>query len=140
MSTFDACENADGYIVTIGIWITSDEIARIQDGRGLRLSVQYGTVWITQAGSIKDVFVEAGESFLIEHDGRTLVSTGGPEAAVVTLMRSDRVDSLRRMTAAFRRLSKAIASVAQHGLGIRAKSPPVPLSARLILDGISRAI
>ena len=140
MNTFDACGNADGYIGAIGMWITDNNVARIQDGRGLRLNVQYGTVWITQAGSIKDVFIEAGQSFLMEHDGLTLLSVGDSNpAAVVTLVRSERVDVLRQTTDAFRRLSKAVASVMEHGLRTVLTSPPAMLVARVRPDGVDRA-
>ncbi|MEO8132370.1 MAG: DUF2917 domain-containing protein [Betaproteobacteria bacterium] len=89
MTPFDAGAGMSGYTGRVGFWITGNDAVRVQDGRGLVLGAQFGTVWITQAGSSKDVFIADGESFLIEHDGRTLVSLGGPEtAAVVTLMPS----------------------------------------------------
>ena len=82
---------AVGHDGAIGMWITGDEIVRIQDGRGLLLQVTHGSAWVTQAGSIKDVFVDAGESFRLELDGRTLVSAGRrASTAVVTLTRPAR--------------------------------------------------
>jgi hypothetical protein len=89
MTPFDAGADMNGYAGRAGFWITGNDVVRIEDGRGLMLGAQFGTVWITQAGSSKDVFIADGESFVIERDGRTLVSLGGPEtAAVVTLMPS----------------------------------------------------
>ena len=33
------------------------DVARIQNGRGTLVSVQHGTVWITQSGSAKDAYL-----------------------------------------------------------------------------------
>ena len=97
----------------IRIGIVNGDVARIQNGRGVMLSVQHGTVWITQTDSVADVFLNAGESFCLDRDGRTLVSRCGPEPlALVTLASSGptaplakRVASgLRRMWAGLRRV------------------------------------
>ena len=146
MSTFDA-RPADRYIGAVSFWISDDEIARIEAARGLLLSVQYGTVWITQAGSIRDVFVNAGESFLIDSQGRTLVSLGGSEAtAAITLTPPvRRVPTLmRRLAAGISRLSDAIATFVVPDRGIRAGLPsddlPAPLDAGPWgLDGLRHA-
>jgi hypothetical protein len=64
--------------------------------------VQYGTVWITQHGSIDDVCLKAGESFRIDRDGLTLVSSCGPTSfALVALEPPSRITrSLAARTAA----------------------------------------
>lgn len=135
MKTFDA-HSFDSYIGTVGFWIIDDEIARIEAGCGLLLSVQYGTVWITQAGNIKDVFVKAGESFLIRGDGRTLVSLGGSEAtAALTLTPSVQSTPtlVRRVAAGIGRLAGAVAIFVVPDRGVRAGLPsdalPAPLDA-----------
>jgi len=125
MSAIDAFEGVERYIGAIGMWISGDEVARIQDGRGLLLSVQYGTVWITQAGSIKDVFVGAGGSFLIDRNGRTLVSLGGGEsAAAITLMPSIGLvpTVAQRLAAGMRRASSTMVSVVDLARGLNVKA------------------
>ncbi|MEO8006060.1 MAG: DUF2917 domain-containing protein [Betaproteobacteria bacterium] len=146
MSTFDA-RPSDRYIGTVGFWIIDDEIARIESGRGLLLSVQYGTVWITQAGSIRDIFVKAGESFLIRSEGRTLVSLGGSEAtAALTLTPSVRMAPTlaQRVAAGVSGLASAIATFVVPDRGVRAGLPsdvlPAPLDAGpWNLDGFRHA-
>lgn len=146
MKTFDA-HSFDSYIGTVGFWISDDEIARIEAGCGLLLSVQYGTVWITQAGSIKDVFVKAGESFLLDGNGRTLVSLGGSEAtAALTLAPSVKLTPTlaQRAAAAISRLVDAIAGFVVPDRGVRTGLPsdtlPAPLDAGpWNLEGFRRA-
>jgi hypothetical protein len=135
MNTFDA-RHFDSYIGTVGFWISGDEVARVEAGRGLLLSVQYGTVWVTQAGSIKDVFVHAGESFLLNSEGRTLVSLGGSEAtAALTLTPSARMAPTlgQSLAAGIGRLARAIATFVVRDRGGRAGFPsdalPAPLDA-----------
>ena len=58
----------------------------LEDARGLQLSVERGYVWITQSSSIADVCLDAGESFLVTRNGKTLISAcGRSSSAVVTL-------------------------------------------------------
>ena len=135
MSTFDA-RPSDPYIGALSFWISDEEIARIEDGSGLLLSVQYGTVWITQADSIKDVFVKAGESFLIRSEGRTLVSLGGSEAtAALTLTPSVRMAPTlaQRVAAGISRMASAITTFVVPDRGVRSGLPsdarPAPLDA-----------
>ena len=65
--------------------ITKNKVTRIENGRGLRLSVEAGAVWITQERSQDDICLSAGESCCIERDGMTLVSTLKVPFALVTL-------------------------------------------------------
>jgi hypothetical protein len=146
MKTFDA-SSFDSYIGTVGFWISGDEVARIEACRGILLSVQYGTVWITQAGSIKDVFVSAGESFLLDGSGSTLVSLGGSEAtAALTLAPSVRMAPTlaQRAVAGIRRLASAVTGFVVPDRGVRTGLPsdalPAPLDAGpWNLEGFRRA-
>lgn len=67
------------------IGIAGNEVARIENGRGLRLRVKYGSLWVTQARSTEDVCMKSGESFRIERNGCTLLSTLGAPFALVTI-------------------------------------------------------
>ena len=66
--------------------IARGSVAKLNNGRGARVRVELGRVWITQDGDTNDVFLRAGESFQIERDGLTLVSVLGNTAfAMVTI-------------------------------------------------------
>ena len=45
----------------------------IEDGRGMRVEVAAGKVWLTQHGDLRDVVLGPGECFVIDRAGRTLV-------------------------------------------------------------------
>jgi len=45
----------------------------IEDGRGMRVGVTAGRVWLTQHGDVRDVVLGPGERFVIDRAGRTLV-------------------------------------------------------------------
>jgi hypothetical protein len=57
----------------------------------MRLRVEAGTVWITEGGSLDDVFLTAGESYSIQRDGITLISTIKVPFAMVTIEPAMRV-------------------------------------------------
>ena len=58
--------------------LARDGMLGIDDGRGLRLRVAAGTVWLTQQDDSRDVVLRAGESFVIDHPGRTVVQALNP--------------------------------------------------------------
>ena len=45
----------------------------IVDGNGARIAVTEGSVWITQEHDPRDVLLTAGESFVLDRDGTTIV-------------------------------------------------------------------
>jgi hypothetical protein len=53
--------------------LARDGLLGIDDGRGLRLRVATGSVWLTQQGDGRDVVLHEGESFVIDRPGRTVV-------------------------------------------------------------------
>src|SRR6185369_7699629 len=59
---------------TLDIEVSGDHVARIEDGRGMLVSVRHGAVWITQSGIAKEFFVHAGQSLRIDRNGLTLLS------------------------------------------------------------------
>jgi len=82
-------------------------VARVRNARGALLSVEQGSVWITQSGSFADICLESGESFRIERNGMTLVTAlGGASDGVVCVARSRRGARafVRRLAASVRRL------------------------------------
>jgi hypothetical protein len=62
---------------TATIGLARGKLTRIQNGRGLTLRVQHGAVWVTQSGSKEDTYLAAGDAFVLDRDGLTLVSTCG---------------------------------------------------------------
>ena len=81
----DAYKNFVEYTELSSIGITRKNAARITNGRGMRLHVETGAVWITQDRSMDDVCLTAGESCCIEHDGLTLISALRVPFALVTM-------------------------------------------------------
>jgi hypothetical protein len=48
-------------------------VHRIDNGRGLSVTALKGTVWITQDRDVRDIILSAGQSFVIDRNGVTLV-------------------------------------------------------------------
>jgi hypothetical protein len=48
-------------------------VHRIEDGRGLQVTVLNGVVWVTQAQDVRDVILVPGQSFVLDRNGRALV-------------------------------------------------------------------
>jgi hypothetical protein len=88
----DAYRGVAEFTAITSIGIARGHLARIQNGRGLLLSVQHGAVWITQSGSTDDVCLTAGQSFRIARNGLSVVSAiDGAPLAVVTLAPAIRI-------------------------------------------------
>ncbi len=58
----------------------------IRDGQGQALRVLEGRVWLTQEGSLDDVFLDAGTSYRLEGPGRAVVTAEGTSDAVTTVL------------------------------------------------------
>ena len=58
--------------------LARDGLLGIDDGRGLRVRVAAGSVWLTQRDDPRDVVLREGESFLIDRAGRTVVQALAP--------------------------------------------------------------
>src|SRR5512139_2353804 len=57
---------------------------RIHDGRGTEVHVHQGLVWLTQHHDRKDRFLEAGDGFVLDRDGRVIAQAFSE--AIVTLI------------------------------------------------------
>ena len=57
---------------------------RIHDGRGTEVHVHQGLVWLTQHHDRKDRFLEAGDRFVLDRDGRVIAQAFSE--AMVTLI------------------------------------------------------
>jgi hypothetical protein len=59
--------------------------AQLENAQGTRLRVETGAIWITTGAGAEDVVLNAGETFWIESDGTTALSSLGRSLALVTL-------------------------------------------------------
>ncbi|MEP6656132.1 MAG: DUF2917 domain-containing protein, partial [Betaproteobacteria bacterium] len=56
------------------VWnLAADELIRLDSARGARLHVTQGTLWITLQHDTRDVVLRAGDDFIIDRDGLTLI-------------------------------------------------------------------
>ena len=73
-----------------------DQLVAVRDGKGVRVSCLSGALWITQEQSTSDVVLEAGDSFVIDQPGLTLVMALRPSNLRVCEPRASALwDSLR---------------------------------------------
>ena len=65
-----------------------DQLITVRDGKGVRVSCLHGALWITQEQSTHDVLLGAGDSFVIDQPGLTLVMALRPSNLQVSEPRS----------------------------------------------------
>ena len=63
--------------------LSNGDIVRLPDAEGVAIFVRVGTAWITQHGDHDDHVIAAGETFMVDRAGFTLVAPLG--GATVTL-------------------------------------------------------
>ena len=68
--------------------LDQDQLIAVRDGKGVRVACLSGALWITQELSTADVLLEAGQSFVIDHPGLTLVMALRPSNLRVTEARA----------------------------------------------------
>ena len=73
-----------GPVLRDTIEVDRNDILRIHQGCGTEVHVHQGTLWLTQDNDPKDRFLEVGERFRIDRDGRVIAQAFSD--AVVTLM------------------------------------------------------
>ena len=81
----DAYRGITQYTELECIGITRGSVARLEKAKGACLRVEHGAVWVTQEGSIEDVYLSAGDSFAVQNDGKTLISTLTSRIALVSV-------------------------------------------------------
>jgi len=87
-----------------GIGLTRGGVMRIENGRGRRIEVTHGTLWITQDGDIGDVVIQAGEAFRLNRDGTALLTATGRSALTLITVEPqvNRTSARERLIAALR--------------------------------------
>ena len=81
----DAYRNFVELTELASIGLTRGQVARIENGKGMRLRVEAGSVWITEERCADDVCLKAGETYCIDKPGTTLISTLRAPFALVSI-------------------------------------------------------
>jgi hypothetical protein len=58
----------------------------VEQADGVTLRVLRGRVWLTQEGSVDDVFLDAGAGHTFRVDGRVVISAEGPSSGAATIV------------------------------------------------------
>lgn len=66
--------------------LTDGAVLNISDGKGRSLRVLQGRVWVTQEGSLDDVFLDAGATYTFDGPGSAVVTAEGPGNASATVL------------------------------------------------------
>lgn len=61
-------------------------LLKISDGRGRSLRVLEGRVWVTQEGSLDDVFLDAGATYTFDGAGAAVVTAEGARDAAAMVV------------------------------------------------------
>lgn len=86
MDAFRNTVNVDAFTSLTSLGLVRGQVVRLENKRGNALKVEHGRVWLTESGSYDDVCLGAGDTYRIERDGLTLISTRGRcSFALVTL-------------------------------------------------------
>jgi hypothetical protein len=66
--------------------ISNGAVLNISDSSGRSLRVLEGRVWITEQGSLDDVFLDSGESYRFDGTGTAVVTAEGARDAKATVL------------------------------------------------------
>lgn len=74
------------------VWdLAAGELVHIDDARGATLRVTRGALWITLQDDVRDVVLEAGDSFTIDRDGLTLAEAQDVTSVCVRAYRGSEI-------------------------------------------------
>ena len=78
------------------VWkLAPSELVRMDGARGTTLRVTRGTLWITLEDDTRDVVLTAGDSYLIDRDGLTLVEAQSASTVCVLAHQGQRAVETR---------------------------------------------
>lgn len=63
--------------------LSAETPINLEDPGGTTLRVLRGRVWITQEGSVDDVFLDAGTGYTFRADGKVIISVEGATATIL---------------------------------------------------------
>jgi DUF2917 family protein len=79
------------------VWeLAPSELVRLPEARGTTLRVTRGTLWVTLQNDARDIVLEAGDSYMIDRGGLTLVEA--QKASTVCVLARN-VEETRQLTA-----------------------------------------
>lgn len=67
----------------VNVVLARDQILPVLDARGVKVTCVSGSLWITQDCDRRDVILESGDSFVMDHGGAALVSAMLPSVLFV---------------------------------------------------------
>ena len=86
----------------------------LQRRAGDRIECVSGAVWVTQDGDLRDIVLNAGESFRLDRNGRALVSALADAGVILHTAKRPRLAARLRRIAATARMWLAHAAAALH--------------------------
>ncbi len=72
------------------ITMAGGSVLRIEQGRGVVVSVRAGAVWLTQEGDPADYVLRAGEALRLDRDGLALASALGRSVVMLDIPQAER--------------------------------------------------
>jgi hypothetical protein len=83
------------------IHLKTGKLLDIHDGQGLRVKVLDGVAWVTQSNDPRDIVIEAGQSFVLDRPGLTLVNPLLVDATIaITMARHPKRQNISEATLA----------------------------------------
>lgn len=79
----------------ITIQLSKGNLISLPDAEGSTVAVLWGSVWITQAGILRDYVLNAGESFTSRGDGKILISAFENSALTILQPCSNAAEPIR---------------------------------------------
>lgn len=61
-------------------WLPARRYAVLARTRGTRIACTDGSLWITQQDDLRDIVLRAGESFVVDRDGKVIVTAASDAA------------------------------------------------------------
>jgi hypothetical protein len=75
------------------IELDARDVVKLPDVRSATLRVARGTLWITQEGDPQDIVLRAGDTWVVERDGLTIVEAQGDAIFGVTGRRLETLEA-----------------------------------------------
>jgi ferric-dicitrate binding protein FerR (iron transport regulator) len=66
--------------------LSAETPINLEEPDGTTLRVLRGRVWVTQEGSVDDVFLDAGSGYTFRADGKVIISVEGAVGAAATIL------------------------------------------------------
>ncbi len=98
----------------------------LDNARGTPLQVMRGTVWITQERSYVDVILQAGDHWVVERTGRTVIQAQSNASVCIAVPTRAWRQAMRRYWTRWRASAAATRRHAMHGWSCLRSRRPLP--------------